>query len=71
MADVQITQTPDSGGSGAGMVLGIVVVILLAVVAWFVFGGGLNRKTTANININTPGASAPSTPAPSGGTKSP
>jgi hypothetical protein len=57
MADVNIQQTPSSGESrgGSGAVWAIVVVILLLVIGWFVFGGGLNRHTTANINVNTPG----------------
>jgi hypothetical protein len=77
MADVQIQQTPSSG-SGSGVVWGIVVVILLAVIAWFVFGGGFNRSTTSTtkIDIKTPAAApapggAPAAPAPSGGTKTP
>ena len=67
MADVNIQQTPEAGSGGAGWVWAIVVLILLAIIAWFVFGGGLHRTTTARIDINTPGASAPATP-PSGGT---
>jgi Na+/proline symporter len=68
MADVQIQQTPATG-SGAGWVWGLVVLILLAVIGWFVFGGGLHRTTTTKIDINTPGASAPapSNPAPPSG----
>ena len=62
MADVNIQQTPDAGtGGGTGWVWAIVVLILLAIIAWFVFGGGLHRTTTARIDINTPGASAPAT----------
>jgi hypothetical protein len=67
MADVQIQQTPATG-SGSGWVWGLVVLILLAVIGWLVFGGGLHRTTTTKIDINTPGASAP---APSGGTGTP
>jgi hypothetical protein len=62
MADVNIQQTPDTGaGGGSGWVWAIVVLILLAIIGWFVFGGGLHRTTTARIDINTPGASAPAT----------
>lgn len=59
MADVQIQQTPDagSGGGGSGLVWGIIVIILLAVIAWFVFGGGLHRTSTTKIDVNVPGAS--------------
>ena len=66
MADVNIQQTPNAGAGGAGWVWAMVVLILLAIIAWFVFGGGLHRTTTARIDINTPGASAPAT-TPSGG----
>ena len=63
MADVQIQQTPDTG-SGGGWVWALVVIILLAVIAWFVWGGGMHRTSTTRIDINTPGSSAP---APAGG----
>jgi hypothetical protein len=46
-------------------VWGLIVLVLLAVIAWFVFGGGLHKTTTAKIDINVPSAGAP--PA-SGGT---
>ena len=65
MADVNIQQTPDAGaGGGAGWVWAIVVLILLAIIGWFVFGGGLNKTT--KVEINTPGASTGT-----GGTKTP
>jgi hypothetical protein len=72
MADVQIQQTPETG-SGAGWVWGIVVLILLAVIAWFLFGGGLRRESRTTIDVNVPGAAAPAAPvpAPTGGTKKP
>jgi len=74
MADVQIQQTPDAGTGGAGWVWALVVLVLVAVVAWFIFGGGLHRTNTTRIDINAPGATAPSTPAPNppaGGSKRP
>ena len=40
MADVEIQQTPTSG-SGSGWIWAIVVLILLAIIGWFVFGGGM------------------------------
>jgi hypothetical protein len=72
MADVNIQQTPSapatSSGGGSGAVWAILVIVLLAVIAWFVFGGGLHKTSTTKIDINTPGASAPS--GGSGGTPS-
>ena len=62
MADVQIQQTPAESG-GAGWVWGLVVLVLLAVIAWFVFGGGLHKTNTTKIEINTPAASTPAPPA--------
>lgn len=72
MADVQIQQTPDAGsGSGAGWVWALVVLILLAIIAWFVFGGGLHRTTTARIDINAPGAPAGGRSGAAGGSVAP
>ncbi|HEY7232680.1 MAG TPA: hypothetical protein VH539_00965 [Gemmatimonadaceae bacterium] len=58
MADVNIQQTPSTGetrSGGSGAVWAIVVVILLLVIGWFVFGGRLTRSTTSTINVNVPG----------------
>ena len=69
MADVQISQTPNSGSGSGAWVWGLIVLVLLAVIAWFVFGGGLHKTTTAKIDINVPGAPAPSAaPSTGGGT---
>ena len=65
MADVQISQTPNSGSGSGAWVWGLIVLVLLGVIAWFVFGGGLHKTTTAKVDINVPGEVAP--PA-SGGT---
>jgi hypothetical protein len=69
MADVNIQQTPSSGESrgGSGAVWAVVVIILLLVIGWFIFGGGLHRSTTANINVNTPGQTGGSGSGGSGG----
>jgi hypothetical protein len=79
MADVQIQSNPPetrSGGSGA--VWAIVVIVLLLLIGWFVFRGGLNRSSRTDININTPsgqtGGGTPATPSgggTGGGTKTP
>ena len=63
MADVQITQTPNTSSGSGAWVWGLIVLVLLAVIAWFVFGGGLHKTTTAKVDINVPAAGAP----PSGG----
>ena len=69
MADVQIQQTPEagSGGGGSGLVWGLIVIILLAVIAWFVWGGGLHKTSTTKIDVNVPGATG-GTGGGSGGT---
>ena len=66
MADVQIQQTPEAGG-GASWVWGLVVLVLVALVAWFLFSGGMHRTSTTKVDINVPGEvvpAAPSNPAP-------
>lgn len=61
MADVNIQQTPPPAGDGrgsSGAVWAIVALVLLLVVGWLVFGGGLNRTTKVDVDVNTPGASS-------------
>ncbi|HJQ19708.1 MAG TPA: hypothetical protein VJ867_05105 [Gemmatimonadaceae bacterium] len=70
MADVQVNNTPSgepvaTGGGGSGAVWAIVVIVLLAIIAWFVFGRGMvsgNKSKDININakVETPAAPAPS-----------
>jgi hypothetical protein len=75
MADVNIQQTPTSGGSGSGSSIAwaLVVLVLLGVIGWFVFGGGITKKSQTTIDVNVPAAPAPAAPnaPPSGGTKTP
>jgi hypothetical protein len=84
MADVNIQQTPPSpepvrsgGGGGGGAGWAVAVIVLLAVLAWFVFGGGLHKTSTyrADVKIQTPGApsggSAGGNVAPSSGSATP
>ena len=60
MADeVHVHQTPpaDNGGrGGAGWVVALLVVIVLAVVLWFVFARGGNNvdEIDADIDVNIP-----------------
>jgi hypothetical protein len=69
MADVQIQQTPGERGSSS-WVWAIVVLVLLAVVAWYLFAGRGPGDTT-DIDINTNPPASPTTPPPSGGTTPP
>lgn len=59
------TQT-SGGGAGMGVVVGILLAVVLAIGAFFVFGGGmLNQKKSVDLNVNLPSApSAPSIPTP-------
>ncbi len=68
MADVNIQQAPPEaprgsggGGGGSGVGWAVAIVVLLAVIGWLVFGGGLHKTSTykADVKISTPG-SAPS-----------
>ena len=64
MADVNIQQAPPEaprgggGGGGSGAGWAVAVIVLLAVVGWLVFGGGLHRTSTykADVKISTPGS---------------
>lgn len=60
MADVQVSNTPgtDRGGS-ANWAWALVVIALLALVAWFIFGGGFGGSDRdVNVDINAPGQDA-------------
>ena len=57
MADIIQTPGPtNSSGGGSAAGWAVAIVILLAVIAWFVFGGGLNRQTTyrADVKVTPP-----------------
>jgi hypothetical protein len=71
MADVQVNQSPGGTGGqpvetggGSSAAWAIVVIVLLAIVAWFVFGRGVGRSGDRDININAK-VETPATPAPS------
>ena len=57
MADVNVNQQPSSSGAGGSTwIVAVLVVIVLAVVLWFVFGrAGGTDKTDVNVDINVPG----------------
>jgi hypothetical protein len=59
MADVQVSQTPGGTerGGGANWAWALVVIALIALVAWFIFGGGFGgRGDRVDVDVNTPGA---------------
>lgn len=67
MAD-NINNAPSGGGNtGLAFIVGAVVVVL-AVVAYFVFfrGGVAPETKDIDVDINVPAASAPAVPAPDG-----
>jgi hypothetical protein len=75
MADVQVNSggsapQPVETGGGSSAMWAIVVIVLLAIVAWFIFGRGMggndgDRDINANVKIETPAAP------PAGGAKTP
>jgi hypothetical protein len=73
MADVQVNQSgtptePVSSGGGSGAAWAIVAIVLLAIIAWFVFGRGMlgnNGSKDININAKVETPAAPANPAPS------
>jgi hypothetical protein len=63
VADVNIQQSPPPvvERSSAGLVWAVIALVLLGVLAWFIFGGQMTteRGGDVDININTPSAPAP------------
>jgi hypothetical protein len=57
MADVNVNQQPSSSGSGSSTwIVALLVVIVLAVVLWFVLGRpGGTKRTDINVDVNVPG----------------
>ncbi|WP_165185892.1 hypothetical protein [Caulobacter soli] len=56
-------QTNTGGGGGAGMafIVGALVVIV-AVIAYFVFTGGMTQKKSVDIKVSAPQLDAPKVP---------
>lgn len=66
MAD-NINNVPSNGGGNTGMafIIGAVVVVL-AIVAYFVFaGGGMTQTKKVDVDVSLPKVEAPSIPTPS------
>jgi hypothetical protein len=71
MADVQVNQSPGGGGTSAGSsgwIWAIVVLVVVALIAWFVFAGGPGGRTDeTRIEVETPaggGQQQPTNPTP-------
>ena len=63
--DVVVT---NSGGSGAGTIIGVVVAVLLILaVLWFAFGSGMmgGGHSVTNVNVNLPALPSITVPQPS------
>lgn len=63
MAD-NINNTGSGGGNtGMAFIIGAVVVVL-AIVAWVVFSGGMNQTKKVDVDVDLPAIEAPSVPVP-------
>ena len=49
------------GGTGMAFIIGALVVVV-AVIAYFVFTGGMTQKKTVDINVSAPNVEAPKVP---------
>lgn len=49
----------NSGNSGLAFVVGGLVVVVLVIGAFLIFGGGLTQKKSVDINVKTPDIEAP------------
>ena len=60
--NVTIVQTGERRGGGSTALIAIVVIAVLALLAYFLFGGGLNRaadEVGVNVNIDAPKVELP------------
>lgn len=53
-----------SGNTGLAFVVGGILVLVVVIGAYLMFGGGLNQKKTVDVNIKAPDIEAPKIPAP-------
>lgn len=53
----------NSGNSGLAFVVGGLVVVVLVIGAFLIFGGGLTQKKSVDINVKAPDIEAPKVPA--------
>ena len=55
------TNTGGGGGTGMAFIIGALVVIV-AVIAYFVFTGGVTQKKSVDVNVSAPQLDAPKVP---------
>ncbi|GGL40245.1 hypothetical protein GCM10010983_41590 [Caulobacter rhizosphaerae] len=55
------TNTSGGGGTGMAFIIGALVVVV-AVIAYFVFAGGVTQKKRVDINVSAPQVEAPKVP---------
>lgn len=55
------TNTGGGGGAGMAFIIGALVVVV-AVIAYFVFTGGMTQKKSVDINVSAPQLDAPKVP---------
>lgn len=55
------TNTGGGGGTGMAFIIGALVVVV-AVIAFFVFTGGMTQKKTVDVNVSAPQLEAPKVP---------
>lgn len=57
MADVQVNQSPGGSSGSSGWIWAIVVLVVVALIAWFVFAGGAaDGGNETRIEVETPAA---------------
>jgi hypothetical protein len=60
--DLMTEQSSGGGGTAMAFIIGAVVVVL-AIVAWVVFSGGMNQTRKVEVDVDLPAIEAPSLPA--------
>lgn len=61
MADTEVRQT-NTGDGGTNWILVILALVLVVLIAWFLFAGGRSQPT--NVEVETPQADAPEVEVP-------
>jgi hypothetical protein len=60
MADVQVNQSPGGSAGSSGWIWAVVVLVVVALIAWFVFAGGRGGGgDETRIEVETPAGQNP------------